>query len=173
MTTLVRSRLLGLGGIVLVAVAALIALDAFGSSGTSGAARPDRDGVLEVVMEDYRFAPTAFAIGSEQPVTFVFDNRDEVSHDVSIGRTVAEHDGRAIGFAEDLLAGIPVQVTPRSASITPEPPYQGTTVVVPGGQRVELELIVPASRAGEWQIGCFTGRGCHYRAGLAAELLVE
>jgi hypothetical protein len=171
MTTLLRSRALGLGGIVVVAVAIILTFQVVG--GDAGTATPDADGVLEVVMDDYAFEPTEFAIPADEPVTLVFDNRDEVTHHVSIGRTVAEVDGRAIGFAEDLLAGIPVRVTPSSASITPEPPYQGTTVAVPGGQRVEIALTVPASQTGEWQIGCFTGRGCHYRAGLAASLLVE
>jgi plastocyanin len=166
MTTTLRSRTVALAGTVLLLVAVLVLAD------LPGGGTPDRS-AWEVVLQEYRFEPGELTIPAGQPVTLTFDNRDAVTHDVSMGRLVEEQHGRAIGFGEDLLEGIPLEVTPRSALRSPRPPYQGTTITVPGGQRVEVELTVPAQRVGEWQLGCFTGRGCHYRAGLAATLHVR
>jgi plastocyanin len=166
MKATLRSRTAALVGTALLLVAVLVLADLPGGG-------PTNSDAWEVVLQDHRFEPGEVAVPAGRPVTLTFDNRDEVTHDVSIGRHVAEHDGRAIGFGEDLLHGIPLRVTPRSALRTPQPPYQGTTIAVRGGQRVEVELTVPTERVGEWQLGCFTGRGCHYQAGLAATLHVR
>jgi plastocyanin len=126
MTTTLCSRAVALVGTVLLLVAVLVLAELPGSGA------PDRS-TWEVVLQEYRFEPGELAVPAGQPVTLTFDNRDEVTHDVSIGRLVEEQDGRAIGFGEDLLEGIPLEVTPQSALRTPKPPYQGTTIAVPAG----------------------------------------
>jgi hypothetical protein len=92
---------------VLLLVAVLVLADL-----PDGDEAPD-DGSYVVMLQGYQFVPTELAIPAGRPVTLTFDNLDEVSHDVSIGRVVEERDGRAIGFGEDLLAGIPLEVSPR------------------------------------------------------------
>jgi plastocyanin len=135
--------------------------------------RPGADGILEVVMEDYAFSPAELTVTAGEPVTFRFVNRDEVSHHVSFGRDVVEEGGRDVGFAEDLLAGLSPRVSPATAWVELDPPYVGDAILVQGGQTVDVSVTVPVDRVGEWQAGCFTGRGCHFRAGLAATLVVE
>jgi plastocyanin len=157
--------------VVLVALVAIAAVLITARQADPG--RPDADGVLKVVMEDYAFSPSALTVIATEPVTFRFVNRDEVSHHVSFGRGVVEEAGRDVGFAEDLLDGLAPQVSPATARVELDPPYVGTVVQVQGGQTVDVTVTIPADRVGEWQAGCFTGLGCHFRAGLAATLVVE
>jgi plastocyanin len=166
MTTTLRARRTGWVALVVLGVLAFVVADLVGGEPALG--RP-----FEVVMEGYGFEPTELTVPAGVPITFAFENRDEVTHDVSFGRTLTESGGRVVGFGEDLLADLDVLVTPRTALTAPAPPYQGVTVTVPGGQRVTVEVTIPEDRAGTWQLGCFTGRGCHYQAGLAATLYVE
>lgn len=127
----------------------------------------------QVVMEGYRFSPTALDLPVGEPVTLELVNRDEVGHHVSFGREVVEVDRRPAAFAEDLFAGLDPRVTPTNAQVDPRLPDGGLTVLVQGGDTVTIEVTFPEDRAGTWQIGCFTGRGCHYRAGLAAEVTLR
>jgi plastocyanin len=166
MTTTLRTRQAAWIGLVLLGALAFLLADLVGGE-------PARSGTYEVVMEGYGFEPTELTVPAGQPITLAFENRDEVTHHVSFGRTPTESGGRVVGFGEDLLADLDVRVTPRTALTEPAPPYQGVTVAVTGGQRVTVEVTIPEDRAGTWQLGCFTGRGCHYQAGLAANLYVE
>jgi plastocyanin len=167
MATVVRSRTTLLVGAVILAALVLV----FADIGGTGPLTTGTE--VEVVMEDYRFVESEVRVPAGEPVTFVFVNQDEVTHSVSLGRTVTEEGGRAVGFAEDLLADLPVRTVPASALTTPQAPYTGLSVAVHGGEEVRLEVTLPESRTGTWQLGCFTGRGCHYQAGLAATLYVE
>ena len=162
MTTLRASA----GLAIVAAVAVLLVL--LGGPDTTG--RPDADGVLEVTLRDYRFHPAELVLPVEQPVTVQLHNADDASHHVSFGRDVEVVDGRAVSFGEDLLAGVDVRVEPVGARV--DDPTQ-VEVLVRGNQTVTVSFELPADRAGSWELGCFTGRGCHYRAGLAARLIVE
>jgi plastocyanin len=167
MATVVRSRATLLVGLVVLAGLVLVLADLGGTS-------PSTTGTeVEVVMEDYRFADSEFTVPAGEPVTFTFVNRDEVTHHVSFGRVVAHEGQRVVGFQEELLAGLDPQVTPSSALVAPTEPYTSWAAAVPGGQTVTIEVTIPEDRRGEWEIGCFTGQGCHYQAGLAATLTVE
>jgi plastocyanin len=167
MATVVRSRATLLVGLVLLAGIVLVLADLGGdASSTTGTE-------VEVVMEDYRFADGEFTVPAGQPVTFTFVNRDEVTHHVSFGRVVAHEGQRVVGFQEELLADLDPRVTPTSAVTELPEPYTSWAAAVHGGETVTIEVIIPEDRRGEWQIGCFTGQGCHYQAGLAATLTVE
>jgi plastocyanin len=168
MATTLRSRTLLIVAAVVVVGLVLVFADLLGGTGASTSSSD-----VTMVMDGYDFDPTEVTVPAGVPVRFTFDNRDEVSHAVSFGRTVTMEDDRAVGFEEDLFADLPVQVTPASAEVDPQPPYQGFTAMVQGGQQVTIEVTIPEARRGEWQIGCFTGLGCHYQAGLAATLIVE
>ncbi len=160
-------------------LAALVVLVAAGGAlaaflwGASDATRPDRDGVLNVRMERYKFEPDVWHVVAGEPVTFRFENRDEVTHHVSMGRGIVEAENRAVAFEDDLLEGLEVQVRPATAKVDLGPPYDSRVVEVRGGTTVEVSTRFTDEQVGEWHVGCFTGRGCHFRAGLDAVLTIE
>jgi plastocyanin len=168
MATTLRSRSMLLVGAVLLVGLLLVFADTFGGTGATSSGTD-----VTLVMEDYAFEPSAVTVPAGVPVRFTFDNRDEVSHAVSFGRTVVQEGERVVAFEEDLFDGLTVSVTPATAQVEPEPPYDGFTALVQGGHEVTIEVTIPEARQGEWQIGCFTGLGCHYQAGLAAGLTVD
>jgi hypothetical protein len=129
--------------------------------------------VVEVTMRDYRFDTPELVLPTGEPVALRFVNDDEVSHHLTFGRQLVEEDQRAVGFEDDLLEGLDVRVTPSGAEVDAPPPTRGTTVLARGGETVTIEMTLPEDRRGTWEVGCFTGRGCHYRAGLGLELVVE
>lgn len=158
--------------LVLVVVVAVIALS--GRDGGSGATgRPDASGQLEVVLEDFEVDPAALHLTAGEPFTLVFVNRDEVSHHLSFGRQVVSDEGREAGYAEDLFADLDLTITPDVARAEPTVPGGGTTILVPAGRSVSVATTLPDERVGTWELGCFTGGGCSYRAGLAATIDVE
>jgi hypothetical protein len=156
-------------GVVAIAIVVLITLPDAQPAGV-----PDADGVLEIVMDTYRFAPDELWVEADTPVQLRFVNRDAATHDISIGREVVETDAQQqVGFVEDLLADLEPIVSPPRALIDLPEPYQGTAVRVPGGATVTVDISVPEAYAGAWEVGCFTARGCHYRSGLSATLTIE
>lgn len=165
-----RSVLFPFTGVLLVLVIAVLVVVLVTRSPAPGTVV---DGVAELGMEDYAFEPIALTIPVEEPVTLRLVNRDEVSHHVSFGRDLVGEDRRVLAFGEDLFAGLSPTVHPNTAIVDLDPPQDGFTVLVRGGETVDIDVTFPAETAGTWHIGCFTGRGCHYWAGLAAELTLE
>lgn len=125
----------------------------------------------EIVMEEYRFVPDEVVVPAEQPVTLRFVNRDEASHHVAFGRSPVT-EGVDACFDEDLFDGLSPVVVPARALVGGSDTGEPFEVLVEPGQSVELRAEIPADRAGEWEIGCFTARGAHYRAGLEGTLRV-
>jgi hypothetical protein len=155
-------------GVVAVAIVVLITLPDAQPAGV-----PDADGVLEIVMDTYRFAPDELRIEADRPVQLRFVNRDTATHDISIGRQVVETDTeQQVGFAEDLLADLEPIVTPPRALLELPEPYEAVAIRVPGGATVTVDVSFPGAYAGTWEVGCFTARGCHYRSGLSATLTI-
>ncbi len=155
--------------IVVVLAAAVVLVVTRGADPT----RPDRDGVLEITMEHYKFTPDRWYVTAGEQVVLRFVNDDEVTHHVSMGRGLVEADRRAVGFETDLLDQLDVAVEPSSARVDLAPPYEGFTVEVRGGTTVTVTTTFTESTVGEWHIGCFTGRGCHFRSGLDGILTIE
>jgi hypothetical protein len=158
----------------LLALLLLIAIVATVRDAGDTTGRPDEDGVLTVVIEDYRLQPDDLVVTAGEPFTLTIVNRDDASHHLSFGRVIVEDEGgREAGFAEDLFAGLDPVITPEITRTEPEVAGGGTTVLVAGGRTVSIRTTLPADRIGTWEAACFTGGGCHYRAGLAATLTVE
>jgi hypothetical protein len=137
------------------------------------AERPDRNGVLEIVLEDYTLQPSEFVLPAGEPLTLVFTNTQDFSHNIEFGRSLVEQNGRPAGFDEDLLAGIDARVTPARAWIESGAANEGVTISVAPNSTVSVGLTLPTDRVGSWQAGCFYGPGCDPRVGLAAEVTVE
>lgn len=158
----------------LLVVLLLIAIVATVRDTADETGRPDDDGVLTVVIEDYRLQPDDLVVTAGEPFTLSVVNRDDESHHLSFGRVIVEDaGGREAGFAEDLFAGLDPVITPAVTRTEPEVAGGGTTVLVGGGRTVSISATLPADRIGTWEAACFTGGGCHYRSGLFATLTVE
>lgn len=165
---LTKSRIVGLGVfVVALAVALFIVFD-----GPSDG-RPDADGVVEVVVEGFVFSPGQLTLPAGQPVTLVIDNRNEFIHHLTVGRSAVEEDGRAVGFEEDLFAGVSVVADPPRAWLPPTPTVDTVTLNLPARSTVTYRFTLPEDRVGTWQIGCFVGRGCETRISPEAEVRVE
>lgn len=169
MTTTTAARSTPVLAVITVALLAL----AIVLPGRLGAtASPDGNGRLEIVMEDYRFAPDAVTLPTDTPLELVFVNRDEVGHHVAIGRQVLEEDGRQLGFAEDLFAGTSVRVDPSRARVGPSEQHPTFTILVEPGTTATIWVELPEAQTGDWELGCFTAAGCHFRTGMVAEVSV-
>ena len=67
-------------------VAMLLPLVAAACGGTDDeVAKPNRDGVVKITMEDNRFEPNEVEVSAKQTVTFEFHNRGEAQHEAFIG----------------------------------------------------------------------------------------
>lgn len=161
------SRVLAASVLVLAAVVTTVLLLMNRDPG-----QPDRNGLLTIAMTEYAFEPSAWTVPAETPITLRFVNNDDVTHQISMGRDVTEADNRAVAFSTDLLEGLDLAVEPATALTIAEQPYAGTAIEVHGGRTVDVEVSFPADRVGEWHVGCFTGLGCHFRAGLDAVLTI-
>ena len=159
--------LLAIGLVVLLALAVVLPRLAGGATGPGG------DGRLEIVMEDYRFEPADITRSTGTPLELVFVNRDDTVHHVSFGRDVILDAGDEIGFAEDLLAGTNTRVEPSRARVGPSEQFPTLSVGVEPGGTATLYVTLPEDRAGAWQMGCFTARGCQFRTGLAGTIEVD
>lgn len=133
----------------------------------------DEDGRLEITLRDYAFDVEAWTVPAAEPVTLVFTNADDADHPLTFGAEMVESGDRPAGYARDLFAGLTPRVSPQTAVVEPVPPTEAFTVQVRGGQTVEIAVEFPADRAGDWGVGCFSGHGCHFNAGLEATLTVE
>lgn len=161
----------GIVGIVAVLAVGAVALGVMLSQ--AGADRPGRDGVLEIVVEDYALTPASFTVPAGERVTLVFVSENEFTQNLTIGRSVIEDDGRPVGFQEDLLAGLDATAEPRSALIAPTSTFDTATLSVKPGASVTLDVTFPEESVGVWQVGCFLGNSCDYRVGPAGQMTVE
>jgi plastocyanin len=159
--------------LLVVALVVLVALLVIVPRLLGGSASPGTDGRLEIVMEDYRFEPAEITLPSGTPLELVFVNRDDTVHHVSFGRGVIVDDGDEVGFAEDLLAGTEARFDPARARTGPSEQFPTLSIGVEPGETATLSVTLPEDRAGEWQMGCFTARGCQFRTGLAGTIVVE
>lgn len=168
MMELTRSRIVGTG-VLLVALAASLFLVFDGRSD----GRPDSDGVLEVVVEGFAFEPERLTLPAGQPVTLVIENRNGFIHHLTVGRSVVEEGGLAVGFEEDLFAGISAVADPPRSWLPPTATVGTVTLNLPARSVVTYRFTLPEDRVGTWQIGCFVGRGCDARVSPEAEVRVE
>lgn len=135
--------------------------------------RPDAEGVVELAMRDYQFAPDELFLPAETPLTIRIVNEDGNVHRVTFGRSVIVEDGLQFGFEEDLLADLDPVVLPRRA-VVGGMDYEGPLEIsIDPGEAAEIAVTIPEERVGEWEMGCFNACGAHYRAGLAGRVHVE
>lgn len=159
--------------LLVVGLVVLLALVVIVPRLVGGPASPGSDGTLEIVMQDYLFEPADIVLPAGTPIRLVFVNRDDTVHHVSFGREILLDDGAEVGFAEDLLAGTGARIEPSRARTGPSDQFPTLSVGVEPGETATLTVTLPEDRVGEWQMGCFTARGCQFRTGLAGTIEVE
>lgn len=120
-------------------------------------------------MVGFQYQPDVLYLRAGTDVTLVLINEDEVVHDLWIGRAAFEESG-VLRHREPFFADGDVRVVPASARYERD----GTVGArIAPGRTVEMRFRVGPEHVGEWSVDCFTGAGCHGRAGLAATLIVE
>ncbi len=74
------------------------------------AARPDENGVVNIVLKDYAIEPRTIRVKAGQRVSLVISNQGEHLHELMIGRNVRIEGDFTEGFSEDFFAGITPEV---------------------------------------------------------------
>jgi hypothetical protein len=138
--------------IVLVAITAMIL-----TSFRDQAERSGRDGVLEIVMEDYTLRPSEFVLPAGEPVTLMLTNTQGFAHNFEFGRSLVEQIGHPVGSEEDLLAGVDARVTPPQAWIAPGA-GDHVTISVAGNSTVTAEFVLPGIASERGRLAASWGR---------------
>ncbi|MFP4147868.1 MAG: multicopper oxidase domain-containing protein [Nitriliruptoraceae bacterium] len=168
--TATSSRLL-LRWVIVVLLVGALALAV--STGLGSSTATVRDGELAIELAGYRVAPPNLVLPAGEAVTLVLENTSGYHHNVAVGRDPVHLEGHPMGLEQDLLAVSALRADPPRALISPADPQVPTTVSVPPGETVRVEVQVPEDLRGEWVIGCFQGSGCEARIDEPATLEVE
>lgn len=165
--TLQRTSLL-VGVLVAISIGLLLVLPSSPQAG-----HPDGNGELDIELTARHFEPDHLYLPTEQPLTLTFANHGDVAHTIAFGRGTVEESGHSAAPAVDMLEGVAVEVDPSGALVHPtgQTPYTGFRLET--DETVTVRLTVPEDRAGEWELGCFTARGCYYETGFRADVTVE
>ena len=97
-----------------------------------------------------------------------FRNVDETEHEVMIGRNVAVEDGRPHGYETNLLDAEEVKLLGEGWEVEA---FGVKEIELEPGEEARLVFTLPATKAGEWEVGCFVPG--HYEAGMKAPVIVE
>jgi uncharacterized cupredoxin-like copper-binding protein len=143
--------------VLVIAMALIVLLAACG-----GQEEPQ---VLTVRMSEFAFSPDSITIEAGREVQLTLVNDGALEHEFLVGRNPGE------GFETDLFDRDASQVTilggEEYAEGSPEDiAEEGYHVEVEPGGQVTLSFTVPASKAGDWEMGCFIDEGAHYLAGM-------
>ncbi|MFP4310365.1 MAG: multicopper oxidase domain-containing protein [Nitriliruptoraceae bacterium] len=168
--TATGSRLL-LRWVIVLLLAGAVALAITTGLGSSTATV--HDGELVIELSGYRVEPPNLVLPAGEEVTLVLENTSDYHHNVAVGRDPVHLEGHPMGLEQDLLSVSALRADPPRALISPADPQVPTTLSVPPGQTVRVEVRVPEDLRGEWALGCFQGSGCEARIDAPATLRVE
>jgi uncharacterized cupredoxin-like copper-binding protein len=159
--------------IILVVVSASLFLAACGG-GAPAATSND----ISIEMSEYKYTPDTIRVKAGEEVTIHLENKGEKEHEILFGREVNMEEGVPGGFQTDLFDHDPSKVQASGS----EGFHQGSPEEIDEeGYHVELEpgatgtlvFTIPASKAGEWEIGCFIDDGQHFDEGMHGTFIVE
>ena len=119
------------------------------------------------------FEPDHLSLPTGRALELTFVNHSDVQHVFAFGRQPTEEGGRVTGEGEDLFAGIDLAVEPSGVRLSPSEAHPFTEFRLDVGQTMTMRFELPADRAGEWELGCFTAAGCYYETGFRADVTVE
>jgi hypothetical protein len=142
-------------------------------SGRPAVGHPDADGRLEVELAIRDFDPDHLYLPTGRELTLTFVNHSDVGHTIAFGRDTVERSGHPAAPAVDMLEGVTVQAEPAAALVRPTDDAPYTAFRMETGEQVTVRFTIPEDRVGEWELGCFTARGCYYEGGFRADVTVE
>lgn len=133
---------------------------------------------ITVQMSEYTFSPNTIRVKAGEEVTITLENKGEKEHEILIGRQVNMEEGVPGGFETDLFDHDPSLVQASGGEgfhegSPEEIDEEGYHVELEPGATGTLVFTIPASKAGEWEIGCFIDDGQHYDEGMKGQLIVE
>lgn len=159
--------------------------------------RPDADGEIIIDMDEFSFGVDRIEVTAGQTVTFVIVNAGDNEHEFMVGRDLMDtSEGYANGFEHDFFESTTPVVEPPNAGM-----FMGAGMDMDGmdmdmdmdmghdedddgdvhagfmverlpGEVARVTIVVPLSALGDWDVGCFRGRGAHWDAGMRASLTV-
>tara|TARA_B100001750_G_C15401045_1_gene542640 strand:+ start:106 stop:708 length:603 start_codon:yes stop_codon:yes gene_type:complete len=145
-----------------------------------------RIGVLNIIMDDFKFTPDKVAVDVRQKIRIVLKNNSKKNdHSFSIGYGVIDQDGASKGFKTDLLESVEVTVTGPAKivkvgntkltideDVDVEKDSVGFVIVKsPSNEATVIEFIVP-DKVGEFEFGSFENDGKDYEDGMKGTLKV-
>ncbi|MBI4320577.1 MAG: hypothetical protein HY675_18965 [Chloroflexi bacterium] len=125
---------------------------------------------LKLTLGDFYFKPDTLQVKVGQRVQIEIINEGKVEHEIMIGHAVELKNGRPEHFEHDFFERVVVELGGEKARLEREEGHGTMIVVAPGGRAI-VTFTVPASRLGEWEIGCF--RSAHYESGMKGKLVVR
>lgn len=158
---------------------------------------------FDVAMTDYRFEPERITVRPGDTVTLVLLNKSrDREHEFMVGRKVemgGPFGDRPEGYEEDFFDGLQLEVLAADgvtmlmaggAKLAGMGEMgggmamsdmggmemgggHGFMVQLKPGGRATIRFTVPASRAGQWEIGCFAEDGQHYDEGMKGSFVVR
>lgn len=137
------------------------------------AGHPDAEGRLEIELAIRDFEPNQLVLPAGEPLTLTFVNHSDVGHTFAFGRGTVEQSGHPAAPEEDMLEGVAVEADPFAALVAPTEEHPWTAFDVGMDETVTLQFTIPEDRTGDWELGCFTARGCYYEGGFRADVTVE
>lgn len=136
---------------------------------------------LEVLLGEFYFqvegaeknAPIVLEAGKTYELEL--KNVGNVLHEVAIGKEVITEGGKAVGFAENLLEDVDVEIHGRMLVDGQERRFEVEAetleeVELEPGVVLEVEFTIPEDRVGDWEMACFVPG--HYEAGMRAPVQV-
>lgn len=126
--------------------------------------------VIDIRMDDFRFAPEMIRLKAGQEVRLKFFNDGKIPHEFVVGREVEVRPGKTDGYKTDLFAGLQMAHTVDNGSVKNES-GRGINLQLKNGGTATLTLTAPVDRVGNWEVGCFLPG--HYEAGMKGALVVE
>ena len=158
---------------------------------------------FEVTMTDYRFEPERVVVRPGDTVTLVLLNKSgDREHELMVGRQVemgGPFGDRPEGYEVDFFDGVQVEVLAADgvtmlmaggaelsgmgamdagmamsdmAGMVMDQGHGFMLQLKPGGTAT-IRFTVPASRAGQWEMGCFAEDGQHYDEGMKGSFVVR
>jgi plastocyanin len=161
-------------GLLVAAIIAVVAVVLLAlPQGPPPAGFPDADGNLEVELAIRSFEPAEVVLPTGRPLTITFVNNSDVDHTIAFGRGTVEDGQHPFAPELDMLRDLDVRATPPLALIRPTASQPFTGIRIPLDESVTVSFTLPDDRAGAWELGCFTSRGCYFELGFRADVTVE
>jgi uncharacterized cupredoxin-like copper-binding protein len=115
-------------------------------------------------------APIEVEAGKTYVLKFHVDGR--IKHEAMFGAELKQEDGMPHGYANNLLGDVELEIKGDMNGKEFEIEVMGLMEIeLDADHLLEIELTLPESKKGEWEIGCFIPG--HYEAGMKLPLIVK